>query len=119
MDRGEQPPVYHLFYDAAMNISNYVTLITPARFLFDAGKTPSIWNKKMLNDIHFKVIDYFFDSSYVFDTVDIKGGVAITAWNKNEKYDPIEVFNPNETIKHIIDKIKEKAEKSFSDIMFF
>lgn len=117
-NRGEQPPVYHLFYDAAMNISNYVTLITPARFLFDAGKTPSIWNKKMLNDIHFKVIDYFFDSSYVFDTVDIKGGVAITAWNKNEKYDPIEVFNPNETIKHIIDKVKEKAEKSFSDIMF-
>ena len=43
-NRSEQPPVYHLFYDAAIELSNYVTLITPARFLFDAGKTASAWN---------------------------------------------------------------------------
>lgn len=45
-NRGEQPPIYHHFYDVSMKISDKVSLITPARFLFDAGKTPSVWNKK-------------------------------------------------------------------------
>ena len=43
-------PLYHLFYDAANKLSNYVTLITPARFLFNAGATPKAWNEKMLNN---------------------------------------------------------------------
>ena len=60
-------PLYHLFYDAASRLSNYVTLITPARFLFDAGQTPKKWNEKMLNDNHFKVVKYFEDSKDVFN----------------------------------------------------
>lgn len=34
------PPVYHLFMDVAFNVASKVQLITPARFLFNAGATP-------------------------------------------------------------------------------
>ena len=33
------------------------------RFLFNAGKTPNQWNKKMLDDHHLKVKTYFNKSS--------------------------------------------------------
>ena len=50
------PPVYHLFMDATQSIGNAVELITPARFLFNAGGTPKQWNQKMLNDEHLKIL---------------------------------------------------------------
>ena len=46
-------PVYNNFMDAAYECAEVVELITPARFLFNAGKTPKAWNDKMLNDEHF------------------------------------------------------------------
>ena len=45
-------PVYHLFIDEARKISDKSILITPARFLFNAGKTPKSWNKKILSNKH-------------------------------------------------------------------
>lgn len=39
-------PIYHYFYDAAFSLSERVELITPARFLFNAGGTPKLWNEK-------------------------------------------------------------------------
>lgn len=71
-------PVYNQFMDAAFEIGGKVELIHPARFLFDAGSTPKAWNKKMLNDEHFKVLHYEQDSKKVFPNTDIKGGVAVT-----------------------------------------
>ena len=44
-----QPPVYHQFMDASFKVADKVMLITPARFLFNAGSTPKAWNSKMLN----------------------------------------------------------------------
>ena len=37
-------PVYHLFMDAAYEVGKKAVLITPARFLFNAGFTPKAWN---------------------------------------------------------------------------
>lgn len=71
-------PIYHQFMDAAYETANNVMLITPARFLFNAGYTPKEWNKKILNDEHFKVLFYEPDCTKVFPNTDIKGGVAIT-----------------------------------------
>src|SRR5574344_2010252 len=71
-------PIYHLFMDVSYKISDIVTLITPGRILFNAGKTPKEWNDKVLNDEHFKVIWYKSKSTEVFPNVDIKGGVAVT-----------------------------------------
>ncbi len=51
-------PVYHLFMDAAYEIGKKAVLITPARFLFNAGFTPKAWNEKMLADPHLTVAHY-------------------------------------------------------------
>lgn len=37
-------PIYNLFMDEAYKIGEKVELITPARFLFNAGQTPKNWN---------------------------------------------------------------------------
>ncbi len=63
---------------AAYRVCDKVELITPARFLFDAGSTPKLWNMKMLQDEHLKVIEYEEDASKIFPNTEIKGGVAIT-----------------------------------------
>ena len=67
-------PVYNYFMDEAYKIADKTVLISPARFLFNAGKTPTAWNEKMLNDPHLKVLFYEQDSSKVFSNTDIKGG---------------------------------------------
>ncbi len=117
-NRGEQPPIYDVFYDNAMKLSSVVTLITPARFLFDAGKTPSEWNQKMLNDEHFKVIEYFQNSREVFRNVDIKGGVAVTLHDTTKNFGAIEVFIPNNTVRTILNKVKNYNQKFLSEILY-
>lgn len=49
--------IYSDFMNLAYRLSDLVTLITPARFLFNAGGTSKQWNHKMLNDPHFKVVE--------------------------------------------------------------
>ena len=95
---GEQknymPPVYHLFMDSAYSISGKVELVTPARFLFDAGSTPAVWNKKMLTDKHLKILFYEPDSSKVFPNINFRGGVAVSYRDAGKDYGEIEVFTP-------------------------
>lgn len=67
-------PLYHLFLEEGFKIGEKVEMIHPARFLFHAGATPKKWNRKMLNDSHFKILEYEQDSSKVFFCTDIKGG---------------------------------------------
>ena len=57
-NKGFAPPIYDKFMDASYNISDKTMLITPARFLFNAGYTPKL-EQKMLKDSHLKVISYF------------------------------------------------------------
>lgn len=85
-------PIYHLFIDIACKLGEKVSFIHPARFLFNAGKTPKDWNEKMLNDEHYKVVQYWANSADVFPTVDIKGGVAVTYWDKNKTFEKIGTF---------------------------
>ena len=63
------PPVYHKLMEEAQKVGKKIELITPARFLFDAGATPKDFNKKMLNDEHFKVLDYAPDARKYFKGV--------------------------------------------------
>lgn len=117
-NRGEQPPLYHMMYNAAMDIADFTTFITPARFLFDTGKTPHIWNQKMLNNKNFKVITYYPNSKNVFNGVDIKGGVAITCINKKVNYGAIEVFIPNNTLRNITNKVVKNNYISLNSILY-
>lgn len=86
------PPVYNYFMDEAYRVADAVELITPARFLFDAGYTPKEWNRKMLDDEHFKICEYQADCTKVFANTDIKGGVAISYRDSRKKFGAIGTF---------------------------
>ena len=77
-NKGFAPPVYHLFLDESFKTADVVETIHPARCLFNAGSTPKAWNEKILNDTHFKVLQYEADASRIFPNTDIKGGVVIS-----------------------------------------
>lgn len=98
--------IYPEFMDLSYCLSEFTALITPARFLFNAGKTNSKWNSLRLNDPHFKVASYNESSDAVFESnIDIKGGVAITIRDNNKKYKPIVCFTPNTKLTSIREKV--------------
>lgn len=103
-------PIYNIFMDLSYDLASVVTLITPARFLFNAGQTPKAWNQKMLNDIHFRVVRYFAKSNEVFPKVDIKGGIVITLRDATRQYGAIGEFIPDMTLKNISDKVLNNNE---------
>ena len=105
-------PVYNYFMDESYKITKKAMFVTPARFLFNAGQTKKDWNKKMLNDPHFKVLYYNPEASKVFPNVILKGGVAITYYNKQVNYNPIEVFVPYTELQSIKDKIVSRKGKN-------
>ena len=111
-------PIYHLFIDAACKLGEKVSFIHPARFLFNAGKTPKDWNEKMLNDEHYKVVQYWANSADVFPTVDIKGGVAVTYWDKNKTFEKIGIFVAYDELRTILKKVLESNFKTFADLVY-
>ena len=98
-------PVYNFFMDEAYKIADKVVLITPARFLFDAGKTSKAWNEKMLYDKHLKVLEYESDSRQIFPNTDITGGIAITYRDNNKEIGPIGIYSNFSEINSILPKI--------------
>ena len=98
------PPVYNKFMDAAYKAGVKVELITPARFLFDAGATPKDFNRRMLNDPHLKVIDYAPDARKYFKGVDIEGGVAITLRDETKDFGAIGTFISFDELRSICEK---------------
>lgn len=95
-----------------------VELITPARFLFDAGKTPKNWNRKMLDDEHLQVLFYEQDSSKIFSNTDIKGGIAITYHDEQKNFGAIQTFTTYPELNTILKKVIQKREKSLSELVF-
>lgn len=120
------PPIYNQFMDLSFKLSDLVTLITPARFLFDAGSTPKDWNRKMLNDQHLKVVMFEKDCTKIFPRTDIKGGVAITLRDKHkdfgsikEDYAPAEIYVPYPQVFSTIKKVVySKNFKGMDKIIF-
>lgn len=98
-------PIYNYFMDEAYKVSERTELITPARFLFNAGKTPKDWNRKMLDDPHLKVADYQQKSDAVFPNTDIKGGVAVTYRDFSAEFGPIGVFSAFSELRSLQKKI--------------
>ena len=102
-------PVYNYFMDASYKVADRVELITPARFLFNAGKTPKAWNEKMLQDPHLRVLWYEQDSARVFANTEIKGGVAVTYHDRTKDTGAISHFIPNDTLRGIATKVRQTA----------
>lgn len=116
-DNESDKSLYHYFYDSSFKIADKVELITPARFLFNAGYTPKKWNEKMLNDDSFKVLYYTPDSASIFPGKDIKGGIAITYRDSNKNYGAIKNFTPFEELNSIMKKVDKLKEESLSGVV--
>ncbi len=112
-------PVYNYFMDEAYKNTDKAMFVTPARFLFNAGQTPKVWNKKMLQSSHFKVLYFSPDASKVFPNVILKGGVSISYYDCTKSFEPIEVFVPFGQLQTIKDKVasKEHGNKFLPHIM--
>lgn len=112
-------PIYHHFMDMAYQLADKVVLITPARFLFNAGQTPKKWNDKMLSDKHLSVIWFDQNSSNIFPNTDIKGGVAVTYRDKDKDFGKIGIFTIFDELNKIVKKVENDDQFSpFSEIVY-
>lgn len=109
-------PIYHLFMDAAYDIGEKAVLITPARFLFNAGFTPKAWNEKMLADPHLSVPIYVPHSDELFPGTDIKGGIAVTYRDVDVAGEPIGTFTKYPELNDILHKVGAVGGSSLASI---
>lgn len=101
-------PIFHLIIDASYEVATKAVLISPARFLFNAGKTPKQWNQKMLSDPHLKVAAYAPKSGDLFPGIDLKGGLAITIHDKEQEFGAIKTFTAFPELNDILHKVLGK-----------
>ncbi|WP_248623911.1 Eco57I restriction-modification methylase domain-containing protein [Eremococcus coleocola] len=117
-ENSRDEPIYHLFINDSYDIAEKVILITPARFLFNAGQTPKSWNEKMLNDRHIKVVFYEVNSTKIFPSNDIKGGIAVTYRDINSDFGKIGTFTAIKEINLILRKVKRMNQESINKILY-
>ena len=110
-------PLYHYFIDGTIAVSDRVELITPARFLFNAGDTPTAWNEKMLQDTHYKVLSYEMNSAKVFPSTSINGGIAVTYYDKCKDFGAIGFFSPFPQLNSILHKVSSLTAQSIANIV--
>jgi len=113
-----QEPIYQYFYDSAENIGEKYCLISPARFLFNAGLTSKTWNLKMLDSTHLEVKYYNPNSEELFPNTDIKGGVVIIYYDRNKIFNAIKKFIPDENLRKITSHFDSNSEINLPSIMF-
>lgn len=118
MEGGKDMPVYPYFYDLAEKLSDRYCLISPARFLFGAGATNTHWNNKMLNDKHLKVLYFNQNSSEVFPSTDIKGGVAVLCRDANQDFGAIETFTSFNELNSIMLKVARQDFESLGGLIY-
>lgn len=117
-DGSRDEPVYHEFIKLAYEISDKSVLITPGRFLFNAGQTPKSWNEKMLADEHLKVVHYEQNSSKIFPNTDIKGGIVVTYHDKNKIFGAIDTFTHFSELNSILGKVVTDNFESFNELLY-
>ena len=117
--KGFAPPLYDKFMDAAPKIADKSVLITPARFLFDAGATPKEFNRRMLNNPHLKVLDYAPDARKYFRNVDIEGGVVVTIQDTTKNFGAIGTFIPWDELRSASEKVITRPDfKPLNEIVY-
>ena len=110
-------PIYHRFMDAAYEVGIKAVLITPARFLFNAGFTPKAWNAKMLTDEHLVVAHYESNSDELFPGTDIKAGIAVTYRDSDRAGAPIETFTRYPELNAIAGRVKVAGGESLERLI--
>ncbi len=112
-------PVYHHFMELSFKLSNLSTLITPGRFLFNAGKTPKEFNQRVLNDRHFHVVRYESDANKIFENVDIKGGISISLRNTSVDYGKIGTYTTFKELASILGKVINREDFASIDSIIY
>ncbi len=140
---GQKPlPIYQYFVQIAKATSpNYISLITPARWL--SSNDLSTYRSDMLKGVRgkLKVLHDFLDSSSCFPTVEIKGGITyflidaksndntniythkldgtINHSNRDlsKEADDIFIRDYNKSVISIIEKVKDNSETYFDSIV--
>ena len=76
-------PIYNIFVESLIDSQEIhkFSLVVPARW-FSGGKGLDNFRNRMILDKKLKKITYFENSSFVFPTVDIRGGVCFLYWDK-------------------------------------
>ncbi|HDR1095042.1 TPA: Eco57I restriction-modification methylase domain-containing protein [Pasteurella multocida] len=118
-DNNRDTPIYPYFYDLAEKLADQYCLISPARFLFNAGQTSKEWNQKMLNNEHLKVVHFHQKSGDIFPGTDIKGGIAVLLRDINKKFGKIDTFTSYKELNHIMHKVcNSERFRSINEILF-
>lgn len=117
-DNSRTKPIYDLFIDLSMDITHRVSLITPARYLFNAGFTSKKWNKKTLNSPHMKIIWYRPTTVDVFPHVDVKGGVSVMYYDAQEDYGGIKLFTAYPELDKIAFKVEAVGQRPLTEIIY-
>lgn len=111
-------PIYPEFMNQAYDLSDLVCLITPARFLFNAGQTSKKWNEKMRQDQHLRVESFIPKATDIFPNASITGGIVITLRDANKILGPIGNFTPSIELNTILYKILAQNFQPLSQIVF-
>lgn len=86
MDGGTQTgaiPVYNKFVDMGRNINpKYLSMIMPAKW-YNGGRNLDEFRATMLSDRRISRLFDYVDSSEIFNTVDVAGGVCYFLWDAN------------------------------------
>lgn len=114
--RNRDDAIYPYFMEEAYKLADIVSFITPARFLSNVGSTSSSWNEKMLSDEHLKIAYYTQNSADVFPNTDIKSGVVVTYYDKNQNFGAIGTFISFVELNSILHKVNPSCE--FGNIMY-
>lgn len=110
-------PLYHEFIDLGKFLSSISILIHPGKFLFNAGKTPKKWNQSITQDPHIRIERYWLNSSDVFSSIELPGGIAISHYNKFENYGKIGSFSPYKELLTIAARVKAASKHFISSIV--
>lgn len=116
-ENARDEPIYPQFIDLSYKLADVVTLITPGRFLFNAGQTSKSWNERILNDPHIKIISYEKNSNKIFPRTDIKGGVVITLRDENKIFGSIGIFTPFAELNSIVKQVQKQTTVSFNTLI--
>ena len=116
-DSTKDMPIYPYFYNLAESISSKYCLVSPARFLFNAGSTDKMWNRKMLTDKHLKVEYYEQSSAKLFLNTDIKGGVTVIYRDQDKDFGEIGTFTSYDELNSILKKVTPQATQTLDAIV--
>ena len=127
-------PIYNIFIESLVNSQEIhkFSLVVPARW-FSGGKGLDNFRNRMIKDKKLKKITYFENSSFVFPTVDIRGGVCFLYWDKTYKGETIidngkkieetdiskwDIIVPHTEAHSILNKVLEKSDRFVSEVVW-